>query len=195
MLTRSQRLALELGQPEQHELAFTRCGYFGGGSSSNASTSSSTTTTSNTQYTTNTQNIDKRLLADGGVGVSSDESTVNVSVLDQGAVQHAIDLVNSADTRQSADYQQFLALTKDAFGEVLKVVQKNQDFAAQIASGAGSLAKDLTASLGSAYEIAQKTTDDAYTSAESVKSGVADQQKTLLIVGAIAAGLYYLSRK
>lgn len=58
----------------------------GGGGGSSSSSQSSTSTTS----------IDKRLVVDTGVGVSSDSSTVNVNALDAGAIGASFDFGRDA---------------------------------------------------------------------------------------------------
>jgi len=48
------------------------------------------------------------------VGVSSDSSTVNVSVLDQGAFQQAVDLAKNNNTTFQASLTDVLGLAKDS---------------------------------------------------------------------------------
>lgn len=64
----------------------------GGGGGSSSSSSSSTST----------QNIDKRLVVDNGVGVSSDSSTVNVNALDAGAIEASFQFGRDALTGADA---------------------------------------------------------------------------------------------
>jgi hypothetical protein len=77
---------------------------FGGGDSSSSSSSSNTTSTTN---------IDKRQVVDGGsVGVTSDNSTVNV--LDNGAVKQSIDLAKSSSELAYANLSQLLGFAKQS---------------------------------------------------------------------------------
>lgn len=74
---------------------------YGGGSSSSSQASSTT-------------NVDKRQVVDnGGVGVSSDSSTVNVTntSTDNGAIQSAMNLVNNAGGAALSAYQSLLNAT------------------------------------------------------------------------------------
>lgn len=87
-----------------------------GGSSSASSTSTETT------------NIDKRLVVDGSsVGVSSDSSTVNVTAtsLDGGAVNAAIDLAKVSSESGNKNVAEVLGFVRDTFGDVLKVAGEN----------------------------------------------------------------------
>lgn len=133
----------------------------GGGDSSSSSSSSTSTTT-------NTQNIDKRQVVDAGsVGVSSDQSTVNVQVLDNGAIRDALAFASRAGDAASGGYSELLKVTSAIFNQAFAVIDKN-----------AALAKELTSEVGTAYDVAQSSV-----------SGARDQQKTLLIVGGIIVGL------
>jgi hypothetical protein len=82
-----------------------------------SSSSSSTTQT--------TQQIDRRLVVDSGsVGVSSDTSTVNVSVLDAGAVEGALELVRASDQVTGKNVADVLGFAKDVFTAGLTVLDK-----------------------------------------------------------------------
>lgn len=81
---------------------------------------------------TTTQNIDKRLVVDSGVGVSSDSSTVNVSALDGGAIASAfefagqnVELMKSADALQGKTVSELLGLTDRVFQGAFTVLDKN----------------------------------------------------------------------
>lgn len=86
----------------------------GGGGSSSSSTSSETT------------NIDKRLALQEGIGISSDQSTVNVTTLDAGIVNKALDTVAVTDATNAQGFNQLLTLA-DKFmtgaGDVIKATQ------------------------------------------------------------------------
>lgn len=104
-------------------LAGEACRYEKGGSSS-----ASTTTTTQ---------VDKRLVVDQGVGVSSDTSTVNVEVLDAGAVLGSLDLADKT-------VAQVLTLGGQLFGKAFESLDRGQQLVEQ---GAGFVA--------AAYEDAQ----------------------------------------
>lgn len=131
----------------------------GGGSSSSSDTS--------------TSNVDKRLVVDNGaLGISADNSTITLT--DSGAVKSAIELADKTGARSSEDFKALLNLGASLEAEALKVLDKNTE-----------LAKQVSSSIGSAYEVAQSTV-----------SGARDQEKTLLIVGAVAVVvLIALSRR
>lgn len=140
---------------------------FGGGDSS----SSSSTSTSTTQ-------IDKRqVVGDAAVGVSSDQSTVNVTVTDRDAVGGALDFAGKS-------YQDLLALTRDTFEHAFAVVDKSN-----------ALAREMNAGVEEAYKVAQSSTSKAYEVAQSTTSGARDQQKVLLIVAAGAVAYAYVRGK
>lgn len=106
---------------------------YGDGGDSSSQSSSATTTT----------NIDKRQVNDGGsVGVTSDSSTVNVSLLDNGAVQKAIDL-SAASTKTAYDG------LKEALGFAGDVVQRQSDSSAGVNASATALAQAMTTTAGS----------------------------------------------
>lgn len=131
-----------------------------GGSSKSSSSSNQTTTTNN---------IDRRqVVAENGLGVSSDSSTINITTLDAGIVQSAIDAVKAGD-----------ATNGDGFARLL-------DLADKMFAGAGDIigkAQDTTLS-----QIAQLN------QARNDQNGKIDQ-KTLIIVGGIALGALAVTRK
>lgn len=107
----------------------------GGSSLFGSGGDSSKDTTQTTATTTNTTSIDKRQVVDGqGVGVSSDQSTVNVSLLDENAVNHAIDLTNTVGAGAVDAYKALLAATVALAGNGLTAVNANTDLAKQLAT-------------------------------------------------------------
>lgn len=83
---------------------------------------------------TTTQNIDKRLVVDQGIGISSDQSTVNVTALDGGAItqvfefaQSSVDLLKAGDALQGQTAQQLLGLVDRVFDKSFQVLDKNAD--------------------------------------------------------------------
>jgi hypothetical protein len=78
--------------------------YIGGESSSSSSSSNSTTT----------QNTDRRQVVDnGGVGISSDTSTVSVTLTDRDAVKQAIDLSKTSSELAYQNLSALLGFAKD----------------------------------------------------------------------------------
>lgn len=106
-----------LGEPLGNDVTRRKIGgglICGKGGSSSSSQSSST----------NTTNTDKRLVVDGGsLGISSDSSTVNVTTLDAGIVNKALDTVAAADATAGDGFEKLLGLTEklfDAGGKLLE---------------------------------------------------------------------------
>jgi hypothetical protein len=76
----------------------------GGGGSSSSSSSQQT------------NNVDRRLVTDGGsVGVSADSSTVSVNVLDAGAIAAAFDFAKLSDQETGKTLNSVLGLARDVF--------------------------------------------------------------------------------
>lgn len=97
----------------------------GGGSSSSSSASTNTTT-----------NVDKRLVvSDSGIGLSSDSSTVHITMQDQGAIRAAgeiaargldagklaLDAVSSSGKLSAANYEALLNNSSEAFAGIFKL--------------------------------------------------------------------------
>lgn len=81
---------------------------------------------------TTTQNVDKRLVVDSGIGISSDSSSVNVTALDAGAITDAfefananVELLKASDALQGQSVAQLLNLTDKVFDGAFKVLDKN----------------------------------------------------------------------
>jgi hypothetical protein len=148
----SRRQLEAMGEPLGDSVTREEAGrrIYGGGGSSSSSSSNSTTTT----------NIDKRQVNDNGaVGVTSDSSTVNVSVLDNGAIDKAIDLAKSGTTGAYQGISELLGFAKD--------VIKLQDESAKLISKSA------------------ENVGDAYQTANEMSSG----QKQLATVGLVVAGV------
>lgn len=122
----------ELTQPERRIL---RDFSSGGGTDS----------TSNTSTTTN--QVDKRQVVDtNSVGVSSDSSTVNVTQVVPGAVDHAIDLSKSSSEQAYKGLVEILGLAKDVIGlqkETAAHVGEAYQSATDSATGVQSISKTL----------------------------------------------------
>lgn len=97
------------------------CNGGGGGGGGSESSSATTTTTTNT---------DKRqVVSDNGVGITSDASTVNVTMADQGTVLAAIDLSKLGANNQLAAYQSLLGTSAGLLDKLIDANDKNIDLA------------------------------------------------------------------
>lgn len=126
----------------------------GGGSSSSSSTSSSTT------------NTDKRQVVDNqSVGVSSDSSTVNVTMTDQGAIDKTFALLQAGG--------------QGVYSSLDKVI----GLADTLLKGSLSVVKDSTGVVSQAYETAENT-----------KTGSIDQ-KTMIVLAVAGAAAFVFRKK
>lgn len=108
----------------------------GGGSSSESTTTS----------------IDKRLVVDSGIGISSDTSTLNLQVLDGGSVAAALDFAAQNDLTTGENIAALLGLTGNIFAGALTVLDRNAD----LVQSSGNL-------VATAYEDAKgQTADNKY---------------------------------
>lgn len=85
--------------------------------------SSSSKSTSNIVTTT----TDKRQVVDGGVGVTADNSTVNVQTLDAGIVKDALDTVKASDATNGEGFEKLLDLASNLFDKGGALIEKTQD--------------------------------------------------------------------
>ncbi|MRR51286.1 MAG: hypothetical protein EG825_10285 [Rhodocyclaceae bacterium] len=120
----------------------TLCQQQQGSDSSSSSSSSVATTTTNT---------DKRLALQSGIGISSDQSTVNVQAMDAGIVNKALDTVASADATGAASFDKVLTLAEKLFSTGSAVLGKTAD------STLGAVAALNTAQNDAAGKVDQKT--------------------------------------
>lgn len=87
---------------------------------------------------TTTQNIDKRLAVQDGIGISSDQSTVNVTALDggvlagaQATVQQAIELSKTGASNQLQGYESLLGLSGKVLDRLFDANKENQMLVSQ----------------------------------------------------------------
>lgn len=137
----------------------------GGDSSSSASTSSNSTA------------IDKRMVVDSGVGVSSDSSTVNITSTDMGAVKSAFDFAGASGRSALEFAGESGERMVDSFDRVLKLADT-------VLSGS------LTANDKSASLMAQ-----AFETAKTTASGSIDQKTMMVLAGVAAVALVVIKRK
>ena len=84
--------------------------------------------------TSTTSNLDKRQVVDGNaIGVSSDTSTVHVSVLDDGAVRGAIRLAENSGAGFVDAYKALLSVTLALDSKNSDVATANNELAAKLA--------------------------------------------------------------
>jgi hypothetical protein len=151
-----------------------------GGDSSSSSSSSTTN-----------QNQDRRIVVEGGVGVSSDESTVNVSALDGGAIDRAIDLATSTIGSSEARLGDILDASSAQLSDVVEFARASDAQRAQtldsilglgrtvLEQGFGLLDRaqtgiqDQGALLSTAYDNAQGAGDEKQLVAYAVIGAVA----------------------
>jgi len=94
----------------------------GGGLCKGSNSKSATTTTTNT--------TDKRMVVDGGsMGVTADGSTINVTTLDSGIVQAALDTVKAADATNGEGFEGLLSLADKLFDKGGELVASSQNTA------------------------------------------------------------------
>lgn len=126
----------------------------GGGSSSSSSTQ------------TSTQNTDKRQVVDNqSVGVSSDSSTVNVTMTDQGALDKAMTMLGIGSEGILTSFDKVIGL------------------ADTLLKGSLTTVKDSNAVVSQAYETAQSTANGSI------------DQKTMMVLAGAAAAAFIFGRK
>jgi len=128
------------------------CGGGGGGKSSSATT-------------TTTNNVDRRLVVDGGIGISSDSSTIYVDALDGDIVNKALDFAAGADAIAGEGFMRLLKLTERLFDAGGEMLDKTSDNAMR------------------AVEAVQTAKNDAQGSID---------QKTMVILAAVGLGAAYI---
>lgn len=90
---------------------------------------------------------DRRLVTgQGSVGISGNSSSVTINTLDQGIVNHAIDLVDKTGQVNSDTYKALLNTTQSLLGSALDSVKLNTTLAGNLSAGA----QQLTAQVASA---------------------------------------------
>lgn len=127
------------------------------GSSKSSSSTASTTTT-----------VDKRMVVDNGIGISSDSSTVYVEALDVDIVNKALDTVAAADATAGVGFSQLLGLADKLFTGAGAMVEKTQNTALGQLETLNAAAADRTGSI---------------------------DQKTMIVLAVAAAGAFVLSKK
>lgn len=153
----SRRHLYAMGEPLGYSATRVKTGggmLCGGGGDSSSSSSQATTTT----------NLDKRQVVDnGGLGVSSDSSTVTVTMLDNGAINQAIDLSKTSTTAAYTGLDHLLGFANS----VLTLESNSQKLISQSAANVG----------------------DAYKTAQDMSSG----NRMLVAGGLILAGIVALN--
>mgnify|MGYP000694537713 CR=1 FL=1 len=124
----------------------------GGKSSSNATT---------------TNNTDKRIAVESGVGVSADKSTVTLNVLDGGIVNEALKTVQINDVLGAEGFNKLLSVAENLFNRGENLIGQTQ-----------------------------KSVADAYSQAQTDAKSTIDN-KTIVVLGVAAAavGIFALRKK
>lgn len=104
------------------------CG--GGGGSSESSSSTTTNTT------------DKRMVVDTGIGISSESSNVNVTTLDAGIVNKALDTVQISDAANKQGFTGLLNLAETLFTQGGELLSKTADATMQQIEAVNAAAND-----------------------------------------------------
>ena len=125
----------------------------GGGSSSSSSTSSQTTS------------IDKRMVVDNGVGVSSDSSTVTVTATDLGAIDKAFGFASASGDKIVSSFDKVVGLADVLLRGSLDAVKTTNGVVSQ-----------------------------AYETARTTAAGAIDQ-KTMIVLAVAGAVAFVASRK
>lgn len=184
-----------------------------GGSSSSASTNATSTT-----------NTDKRLVvSDQAIGLSSDSSTVNISMADQGAIAGAAGIADRAITAMSlndamagTNYQDLLKTTADAFNTVSAAekdaaglrAQSASDVAALSAKNYGALLSTTTSAMSGLFSLADKALTGGFGTVQNSLGAISSAQdtanskgtldnRTITILGvaaAVAVGAYAMRK-
>jgi len=109
----------------------------GGGSSKSSSTSNTTTTVT-----------DRRIVADAGaIGLSSDNSTINIQTLDAGIVGQALDTVNVGVTGLGEGFESLLNLAGDLFSQGGELIKTTQEQATSAVEAINTAANDREGSI------------------------------------------------
>ena len=102
------------------------CGLGGGGDSNSSSAT-----------TTNTTNVDKRQVVDtGSVGVTADNSTINVTTSDMGAIANAKDIAIAGITTNSTNTDHLLSAAQTLFATQQKALETSASLANALAQTA-----------------------------------------------------------
>lgn len=116
---------------------------------------------SSSAVTTQSQALDKRIAVESGIGISSDESTINIQSVDGEIVKRALDVVEMSN-----------ATAGDGFGQLLSLADK-------FLTGAGeSVGKTQDTTLAAI---------SAVNSAVNDSKGAIDQKTMILLAGVAAA--------
>jgi hypothetical protein len=87
---------------------------------------------------------DRRLVTgQGSVGISGNSSSVTINTLDQGIVNHAIDLVSSTNAVGADSYKALLGTTQSLLGQALDSVKLNTQLAGSLTQGAQQLTSQV----------------------------------------------------
>lgn len=171
MLSRRELYAAGLTLGECCTRAKAGGGYVCGGGGGSSKSSSTTNTTTTVQ--------DKRLVVDGGaIGITADNSSVNVQSLDAGIVSKALDTVQAGDATNAEGFAALLNSGSEGFERLLTVAEKL---------------------ITNSSDVVSKSQDAALAQIEAINARAADQEgsidnKTLTVLAIAGAAALVLSR-
>lgn len=137
-----------------------------------------------------TNNTDKRVAVQDGIGLSGDGSSVSVvnNITDAGIVSRALDSIDLGGANQAEGFSKLL----DASGEMLSSLTGAQESGFdKLLDVAGELWDQGQGLIGQT----QKAVADAYGQAQADKAGTIDNRTIIVLAVAGAAALAIASRK
>ena len=109
-----------------------------------------------------TNNLDKRLVVgDSGLGITSDNSTLSLNMLDAGAIKGALDTVNMSNSIAGDGYARLISAAENMFNTSQGLIGQTQ-----------------------------KSVADAYSIATTDKAGTIDNRTIIVLAVAGAAALF-----
>lgn len=147
---------------------------------------------SSSAASTQTNNVDRRVVNDHGISVSGDGNAVTANITDAGSVAAAFDFAKNANQLTSQNISSAVGLAKDSIDTNATLFNRNAD----LLQGNASF---LQSGLGSLLDFAKQTSNLAQTSAQNDQAAIATAyqsaqatstgQKFLVAGGLIIIGL------
>jgi hypothetical protein len=137
--------------------------------------SSKTSAKTTTLTSTSTENTDKRqVVSDQGIGVSADNSSVMVNVLDGGAIAGSLALARQTDLTSAANFRAALGFADETYDRASNVLDKSL-----------SLVDKTGVALTNAFDKSNALVASAFSEAK----GEATQKNILTAVALVAVGV------
>lgn len=106
---------------------------------------------SSSSSTQETNNIDRRIVADGGsIGISSDSSSVTINALDGGAINAALDFAKASDQETGRTLNQVLGIAANVFDKAGRNVDSSAALVARAYDDAKGAGAEKTILIGAA---------------------------------------------